>query len=422
MKARFNLKDSSKNGRTPIYLIARYEGHKFKYGISISVDPRNWNSEEMRVRRSRNVPNYKEINQRLTKIANEIERYYLESLNKDIYINNDLLRNHMNRFLGKSASLPEDTFYGFFEKFVQKRDQDMTLQKSAKYYPKRTLELVRKYDTFRRHKTEFKNINMDWYNGFIDFLYGPEVGISTNYAGNIIKNLKLVLNDALLHGINHNRSFQQKAFKKPNEKTDDIYLNEQELNLLYHFDFSEHPRLDKVRDLFLIGCDTGLRFSDYSQITPVNLITEGGNRFLRIRTQKTGEVVHIPLKPRVLDIMSKYKGLVPERISNQKFNDYIKEVCRKAGVVQHTESSKPNKGKRVKLSVPKYKLVSSHTARRSFATNAYLSGIEPIGIMRITGHKTEKAFLKYLKMDSKENAIQISGHEFFKGGKLSIAQ
>lgn len=63
--------------------------------------------------------------------------------------------------------------------------------------------------------------------------------------------------------------------------------------------------------------------------------------------------------------------------------------------------------------MPKYKLVSSHTARRSFATNAYLAGVPTISIMKITGHKTESAFMKYIKISGKENAVKLKGHKFF---------
>ena len=161
-----------------------------------------------------------------------------------------------------------------------------------------------------------------------------------------------------------------------------------------------------MRDLFLIGAYTGLRFSDFTSITADNI------RFntLHIEQQKTGKPVSIPMHPIVLNIWKKYGGQLPKVISNQKFNDYLKEVCKLAGIDSIEQKSITKGGMRLKKSYKKYELVSSHTARRSFATNLYLSGFPTLSIMQITGHRTETAFMKYIKVTANQHASLLRKH------------
>lgn len=126
--------------------------------------------------------------------------------------------------------------------------------------------------------------------------------------------------------------------------------------------------------------------------------------------QKTGGHVAIPLHPVFLKIWEKYDGQLPNNISNQKFNDYIKEVCQIAEINATVFKSITRGGRKETTSYEKWQIVSSHTARRSFATNLYLSGFPAISIMKITGHKTESAFLKYIKVTSEEHAKMLMEH------------
>jgi integrase len=156
----------------------------------------------------------------------------------------------------------------------------------------------------------------------------------------------------------------------------------------------------KISRFFLRGCYTGLRFSDFSRLTPKNIL----NGFITITQTKTGDDVVIPVHTVIKKIIKKYDGL-PPTISNQKFNNYLKEVCQDIPCLQTIESKTFTKGgKKITLNMNKWEMVSSHTARRSFATNEYLKGTPSITIMAVTGHKTEKAFLKYIKVTLREHA------------------
>ena len=208
-----------------------------------------------------------------------------------------------------------------------------------------------------------------------------------------------------------NIEFKNRRFRKLEEDTDSIYLSREEIDTLYNLDLKRYERLDKVRDVFIIGCYTGLRFSDLSRINNSNFIE--ANSKLKIRTEKTGETVIIPLHRYVKEILKKYKGFPEYTISNQKMNEYLKELGELAGFEDKILISTTRGGKKISESIEKFKLITVHTARRSFATNAYLMDIPSISIMKITGHRTERAFLKYIKISQEENANKLVNHPFF---------
>ena len=109
----------------------------------------------------------------------------------------------------------------------------------------------------------------------------------------------------------------------------------------------------------------------------------------------------------VRNILQKYKGKLPEPISNQKFNDYLKEAAKEAKINTRCTKKVIEDGLRVEKSFHKHQLISSHTARRSFCTNGYLDEMPTLAIMSISGHRTEKAFLKYIKADGKQHAKKV---------------
>ena len=160
----------------------------------------------------------------------------------------------------------------------------------------------------------------------------------------------------------------------------------------------------------MIGCCTGLRFSDLSLLSSDNI--DNVESVITIKTVKTGRTVVIPLHAIVRQILQNMIMSCLVFLQNQKFNDYIKEIAKKAEINEPILLQRTKGTLTYAETKPKYDLVTSHTARRSFATNAYLAGLPPISIMKITGHKTESSFMKYIKISEKENAIQLKGHEF----------
>lgn len=199
-------------------------------------------------------------------------------------------------------------------------------------------------------------------------------------------------------------------FKVSDEDSCSVYITLQELERIEAMSLNRDSA--QVRDIFLIGCFTALRYSDYSRLSEDNFC----DGMLHIKTRKTGVSVTMPVHPvihRVIERNGGY-GFLKYRNSQQNFNKVIKNVCKKAGITQKILVERTEGFKVVRKLIPKYQLVSTHTARRSGATNMYLSGIPPFRIMLITGHKTESAFYRYIRIQKEENAKDLKNHPFFK--------
>ena len=134
---------------------------------------------------------------------------------------------------------------------------------------------------------------------------------------------------------------------------------------------------------------------------------------MTIITQKTGTLVVIPMHPKVEAIFRKYGNRPPKAQSNQSTNRVLKRLCRKAGITNFVSVVETEGGIRHEATYEKCDMVTSHTARRSFATNAYRAGIPSLSIMQITGHSTESSFMRYIRVSKEENAIALQKHTFF---------
>lgn len=222
------------------------------------------------------------------------------------------------------------------------------------------------------------------------------------------------MNSALEAGVTDNTTHKSKRFSVYREETDSVYLNETELLKLWSYDLSKEPRKEIARDLFLIGAYTGLRVSDYNRLTEDNFKAENGVEMIRIKTQKMRKPVVIPIHPIVKAILEKNDGNPPQKIPDQHINELIKEVAESVKIDERTELTYNKAGREVTEFKPKHQLITNHTARRSFCTNAYLAGVPTMDIMAISGHTTEKNFRKYIKVTAEQTAIKLSEHPHFK--------
>ena len=268
-------------------------------------------------------------------------------------------------------------------------------------------------------KSNFNDITIDWYNDFLAFYY--KRGCGANYIGKHIKNLKTIMRQAREEGLHNNTEIERRSFKALSEPSESIYLTAKEVQAMYEKDLSDSPVLAKVRDVFLCGVYTAQRYSDYSRISKDMIKEEDGTKYIELIQQKTGEKCLIPMRPELETILSRYDYTLPKTFE-QKINLNIKEVGKlcdiKEGIVTETYKS----GMKVKKTTPKYKLIKTHTARRTGCTLMYLAGVQPIDIMKVSGHKTEREFLKYIKVGKKETAMNLARHPYFLGNPLSVAK
>ena len=261
--------------------------------------------------------------------------------------------------------------------------------------------MLTKFNTDRGSDIDFPDFNEKLFNELVNYMVIKK-NYSVNTYGRTIRFIKTILRYATVKEYNSNLKFQT-VFKSISEPSDSIYLTETELDTIYKKDLEGNFRLERVRDLFLIGCWTGLRFSDFTTIRKESVV---GDR-IKIKTQKTKHTVLIPIHPTVRTILEKYNYELPPAISNQKFNEYIRQVAKAAKINEPFTKFITKGGKSISKTMAKHEAISSHTCRRSFSTNAYKRKIEPLLIMAITGHKTEAEFLKYIKVSDEEKAAMF---------------
>jgi integrase len=407
-KVKFKLKEPNSKNDTLIYLMYYYQYNEFKYSTGEKINPKFWNPKTYRAKETRQFVEYPEFNTRLDKIENAVNNAFRKLLNDGIQPTNALLKTEVEAELKGHVLKPrKQTFLNFVESYIA---ESITLKRQGtiKVY-NTTFKYLKEYSA-KYKPIDFDTITLEFYNNYTTFLY-KDYFLSANTVGKHIKTIKSFMNEATERGINENLEFRKKKFKTIREEADTVYLSIKELDRFEKLNLSSSPRLERVRDLFLIGCFTGLRFSDFTQINEENINVEKSMLF--IRTQKTSERVAIPLHKTVKSILAKYKNRLPKAYANQVMNNYIKEVASLANVKELTETTITRGGIVEKSVVPKFKLISTHTARRSFATNVYLADVPAISIMKITGHKTERSFMAYIRISQEENADKLLTHPFF---------
>ncbi len=291
----------------------------------------------------------------------------------------------------------------FIENAPNRRDSSGRNITKKTIYQYGQLQRQLKLFTKKKRKRDWTIPELDqkFYDMFVSHMY--EEGYMLNTVGKHIKNLKVIINSLPLALRSECELVNSRMCKKLTEEIDNVYLTERELELLYLYDFSNDHAMDQVRDWFLCLCWTGSRYSDLGKINSSYI----KNGMFQFRQQKTNSLVVIPVHPVVRRILDKYNGTIPPPITNQKFNHTLKRVCQAIGLTNIETIKHTIGGKLIESRVPKYELISSHTGRRSFASNMYLRDVPSITIMQITGHKTEAAFLKYIKITPEQHATKM---------------
>ena len=413
----YYLKHGSGYANHNVYLQFKFDGQRLRYYLQQPVDPKRWNEKKQRVKdaNAKTADGRYRINDLLNTLAQVcIDAYHTEAATGKP--TPAMIKKHLDGFFkqhheAEKVEAGRPTLKKLIERFIAGEITYKGKAKSPntlKTY-KTTLHHLEGYETAKGVKLDFESITLDFYYDWIKYLKSKgkdKKPLGPNAVGKAVQVLKVFMSEAVDLGYTTNTAFKHKNFAVTREETDSVYLSESEIVAFYKHDFSGNRKLEAVRDLFIFGCMVGLRYSDYSNVKPQNIIDVDGQQFIYIRTQKTGEVVYIPCNPVVLDIFKKYSNTpnkLPRTISGQKFNDYIKEAARAAGLTE--------KGRLLNDATTELcDLISSHTARRSFATNYYLDGFPTVDLMKITGHKTEKAFLQYIKISKLDAAKRMAEH------------
>ena len=372
--AKFYLKDKNSSKETLILLAFNYSNRRLKYSTKISIKPNHWDYNLQKIKPQ--VSLSLKLNSQLSLIENEILDLYHSMKSNNETISNKILKQFLDIRLSREE---KEDFFSYAKRYIQQKSE---LQHTTKRDYNQTLNVLRKFEHQTGYLISFESINLDFYNRFKHYVLNV-LNHSLNTFGKRIKTIKSVMNYATEIGINKNLEFQKSAFKVLSNKTKRVYLSIEEINKLINLDLNSN--LKKSRDAFVLMCYIGLRYSDYEKINRNNISDD----CLDITMTKTNEQVSIPIHPTALEIIKKYNYNLP-KLSNQKLNNEIKKICKYAGI--NDEIYNRN------VKSKKYELITCHTARRSFATNGYLSDVPVRDLMSITGHKKETTFLNYVQV------------------------
>jgi integrase len=429
MKIRFYLRKSTKSYSINFEFRNSLGNIRLRTSTGYSIyNLKEWDNKKERIKIPSSVFGATQINTKLSEALFKFNKS-MESIDENNTSENIVNKIMLNAF-GKSSladkikEKEESTksnlinYYLWFLEYYSIHNSPFTKKRlspaTLKTY-KTGLARLQEYIFDRRLKNfSFNDCNREFYNDYIAYLYSKNY--STNYVGTIIQKLKTILGFAYDEGMHKNNEFKKSYFAKMTEEIDHVYLTVEELQRIKELELKDSI-LDGVRDIFLISSYTGLRISDMLGLLKKSsqvILEEDGVKYFQLKQSKTSNTVVIPLNSIIANILEKRDGKLPDYISNQLVNEHIKSICKRAKITEYHSLTRTVGGKVKEFTLPKYKLVSSHTARRSFCTNAYKSGIPVQDIMAISGHKSERVFLNYVKVQKIENAKRIAKYEFFK--------
>ena len=320
-----------------------------------------------------------------------------------------------------------------------------------------TLEQLKAYQKKRHKVMDFDDVTLDFYDDWRRFFLektdkkGNKRPYSPNTIGKHVKNLKIFLYAAKDMKLTTNTEFESSRFSADSQDVENVYLTDERVQQLYEVDFEDDKTVERLmamapndeersvmkdqlvrrtpkllneaKDIFVVGCLTGQRVSDYKRINDsMYKQLSDGNEYIYLQQAKTGKWIYIPLDIRVRAILAKYQGKLPH-IYDQDLNERIKVIGRLLGWRENAGIKELHGMMQVPTHKKFYECIKTHTARRTFATNAYKHKISLSSIMIITGHSSEKMLRKYLKLDNEERAMMAAA-EFAqaKEVKLKIAE
>ena len=398
---RFNLKSRRDiNAATLIIAVFRYGPHKLVYSTRQKIKPRFWNDKTKRPQTYFTF--YKELKEELDKIEFAIiETIKREKRQPEPQKFKEILDLKLERTKEKSD---KNSFIAYFDEYIELR----------KLRPNANELTIKKFVSTQNHLELFvgtKDLlfdDIDWMfrEKFLNWCYSKPREHSVNTASKNVQIIIQIMKDAYRNKKHKNDICEDPGFRVKRIKTRKIALNEEEVQALYDMDLSDDLRLDKARDLFLISCYSSLRISDFEKIKPENIIEEKEGLFLHLYTSKGTKQVYIPIMENLLTILKKYDYHSP-KISKQRFNEYIKDVCEEAKFKNKEIVNVSKAGKNEVKAIEKYKLISAHTGRRTWASIHYSKGYPIVELMQVTGHTKESTFLSYIGISDKEKAKSL---------------
>ena len=416
----FTLERRKKNGvliteNVPIRMRVNFASKRIEFTTGYRIDATKWDADKQRVKNgcsNKLKQSASEINASLLEYYTEIQSIFKRFEVEDVMPTPEQIKEAFNALhkpvseepKPKKEALPCD-FFQVFDDFVedcgrQNNWTDSTFEKFA---------AVKNHLTNFREGLTFEFFDERGLNDYVGYLRDVKEMRNTT-IGKQLSFLKWFLRWAFKKGVHQNNAYDsyKPKFKSTQKKI--IFLTWDELNRLREFKIpSNKQALERVRDVFLFQCFTGLRYSDVFNLRRSDI--KGDH--IEVTTVKTSDSLIIELNNHSKAILDKYKDVAFEDdkvlpvITNQKMNDYLKELAEMAGIDEPIRQTYYKGNERIDEITPKYALLGTHAGRRTFICNALALGIPPQVVMKWTGHSDYKAMKPYIDIadDIKANAM-----------------
>ena len=433
---RFHLLRKQSTTPTAIQTRIRHKKKLLIYGVGLSIHPSIWDTETQRPTTDKKKlaqhPSYKfraqAVAKRIEKIIQAIEEYILRCELDGSQFSLSALKDHLDTVFERTTEGNKEskTLNEYIESYIQDMEEGIRTNDRGRRFAQGTIKNYKgfqtqfdAFQTYKGRKLDFEGITLKFYNQFV--AYFNEKKYSPNTIGRHIKTLKAIMRAALEEGYHNNREFTRRKFITIKTDVRAVYLTSKELKALHDYELSDNKDYELVRNVFLCGCYTGMRFSDYSRISKEHIKDHGKYKAIDMKTKKTGKRVIVPIRPELEEILKSYDWNLPKTVE-QTVNKNIKKIAALVGIDESIEVETFENGHMTIQNVPKWSQITTHTARRTGITLMYNDGVKPTDIMKISSHTTEKNFRKYLKQGERETADKVSKNKFFKSSKLKAVK
>jgi integrase len=387
----------------------RYKGKDYVFGskTKLEVEKAYWTKQHNKKSKDIEITNKQtEINNELNKIENHLLGAFTDVAAPD-RINKDWVKTQIDYYYdppGKEKNIPTNLIH-YIDFYIDYRKHEVKKASLTKF--KVIKHKLQKLEKFKKKQILISEVNDNFKNEFISYCK------SELYSQNTIQKELAIIKTFCKHArfLGLETHSQLDSLRSDKEKVEKIYLTFEDLSRIEHININElTDSLDNAKDWLIISCYSGQRISDFMRFTDKQIRIEDGKHLLEFTQMKTSKLTTIPIHPKILEILKKRNGKFPYRISDQKYNDYVKEVCKLAGLNELVKGSKMLETKigsktfrKQEGLYKKYELVTSHIGRRSFATNFY-GEIPTTYLINITNHSSEAMFLNYIGKSNKDLA------------------
>ncbi len=402
-----------------------WSGQRVQVSTSEYVQPEHWDGSSQRVldKWCRRRPDYLEVNRILDQLDQFVRRTYNEYRrdHRLLELTPSVMKGMITAQIYGAEYISQKrttTVAEYYRTYITQRERTGNLSRQTEKSDRVAMEHFCRFSESLPTAPKFEDVTLGLFERYRDFFWQQDEERTDSTIYKILRKLKQVCLHAAASGDHELGSDVRSVHLKSHlrlsaQAMDTLALYDEELEHLAAFDWPGHKSHLEVRDLFIAGCCTGLRVNRWPQISAANIIILKGQRMLSLFTQKgTRKKVVIPLRPMLERIGERYDWNLPQH-SPVMINRYIKEVCQAAGMSDEVELARNVRGRSVLQRYRKYELITSHTARRSFATNAHAAGIHLDDIQAMTGHSDRKTLLHYIKEDAERRATRLKALPYY---------